>query len=74
MRRLYNISAGLTLGILWVLMVLYLRDGKEENDMNEWTLLATGFLGLFMAVSMTVVFEKLKKVKVRSNRQYLKRK
>ncbi len=74
MRRLYNISASLTLGILWVLMVLYLRDGREENDMNEWTLLATGFIGLFMAVSMSVVFEKLKKVKVRSNRQYIKRK
>ncbi len=73
MKRLYNISASLTLGILWVLMVLYLRDGTEDSEMDEWTLLATGFIGLFMAVSMTVVFEKLKKVKVRSNRNYIKR-
>ncbi len=73
MKRLYNISASLTLGILWVLMVLYLREGTEDSEMDERTLLATGFIGLFMAVSMTVVFEKLKKVKVRSNRNYIKR-
>jgi low temperature requirement protein LtrA len=74
MKRLYNISSGLAFGMMWVLAVLFLRDGQEEKEMDEWIVLATGFFGLFMAISMSVVFEKLQKVKVKNNRNYLRHK
>ncbi len=74
MKRLYYISAGLAFSLLWILLVLNLVDGQKEVEMDEWMILATGFIGLFMAVSMSVAFEKLQKVRVRNNRNYLKRK
>ncbi len=74
MKRLYYISAGLAFSLLWILLVLNLVDGQKEVEMDEWMILATGFIGLFMAVSMSVAFEKLQKVRVRNNRNYSKRK